>query len=235
MSALDAQRSLVGWRADKRHRTVHLCNSYTLSLAARSSRLEDALNAASLNLPDGRPVVWMANLTSRRGRREPVAGPDLFEGVLALGQNVGLRHYLYGGRPSILSRLVTTIGNQFPEALVVGAESPPAPWLDDDQESALRSRLLDARPDVVWVALGTPAQDLFIETYLRDVPATFVAIGAAFDFLAGARRRAPRLLRRFPGEWLFRLSQEPRRLWRRYLIESPLFFYYAVRSDSGSK
>jgi N-acetylglucosaminyldiphosphoundecaprenol N-acetyl-beta-D-mannosaminyltransferase len=94
-----------------------------------------------------------------------------------------------------------------------------------------RDRLMSSRPDIVWVALGTPAQDRFIEANLTDVPAIFIGVGAAFDFLAGSKRRAPQWLRTLAGEWLFRLLRELRRLWRRYLIDSPLFFYFAATRD----
>ena len=210
------------------HRTIHLCNAYTLSLAARTPQLAIALDGATLNLPDGNPVVWVGRLKGVKGLRGRIAGPDLMIRVIDHGQAIGLRHFFYGGQPKVLTELVLSIQHSYPRALVAGAESPLGPTLTPSEEANLRKRLHSCAPDVVWVALGTPAQDVFVEMYLKDVPATFIAVGAAFDFISGSKKRAPRWLQTIGAEWLFRLLQEPRRLWRRYLIDTPLFFYFAA-------
>lgn len=217
------------WKDDQSRRTIHLCNAYTLSLAARDSTLARELNSATLNLPDGNPVVWAARRRGITGLRERIPGADLMTGVIAAGQAVGLRHYFYGGTRSVLQKLTENISARFPDAIVAGAESPRTPFLASAEEAALRDRLRSCAPDVIWVALGTPAQDHFIESFLMDVNATFISVGAAFDFISGAKQRAPKWVQSVDAEWLFRLVQEPRRLWRRYLIDSPLFFYYASK------
>jgi N-acetylglucosaminyldiphosphoundecaprenol N-acetyl-beta-D-mannosaminyltransferase len=231
----DVQRCIEEWVRSPAHRTIHLCNAYTLSLAARRPSLASALNAGALNVADGNPVVWVARLQGASGIRQRVPGMDLMTRVIDAGQAAGLRHYFYGAAPDVLERLVAVVRQRFPRAVVVGAESPEAATLGPEDEGELRKRLASAQPDVVWVALGTPTQDMFIERYLADVPAVFIAVGAAFDFLSLSKRRAPVWVQSIAAEWLFRLVQEPKRLSRRYLIDSPLFFYFAVTRDRRAK
>ena len=148
--------------------------------------------------------------------------------VIDAGQASGLRHFFYGSTNKVLDQLVGNVQRRFPKACVVGTLSPPSTSLSPADEASVSHRLNTLRPDVVWIALGTPAQDVFIEAYLREVPAVFVAVGAAFDFLSGSKRRAPQWMQKLAAEWLFRLIQEPKRLGLRYLIDSPLFFYFAA-------
>jgi len=224
-------RLIEDWHRIPMHRTIHFCNAYTLSLAARSAELATALNGATLNLPDGNPVVWVGQLKGAKDLAGRMAGPDFMKRVIDHGQILGLRHFFYGSQPEVLAGLVAAIHRLCPDAIVAGVESPTTATLTVAQEEALVLRLRSCAPDIVWIALGTPAQDLFTETYLLEIPATFVAVGAAFDFISGSKRRAPRWLQSIAGEWLFRLVQEPKRLWRRYLIDSMLFFYFAAKSD----
>jgi N-acetylglucosaminyldiphosphoundecaprenol N-acetyl-beta-D-mannosaminyltransferase len=140
-----------------------------------------------------------------------------------------LRHYLYGSTPEVIAQLETNLRERFPGAELVGVESGPFRPLTEAEEHDLARRMTDARADVVWVGLGTPRQDLFVDRFRDLVPATFIAIGAAFDFHAGTKRQAPRVLQRFGLEWLFRLITEPRRLWKRYLIGNGRFVWAVLR------
>jgi N-acetylglucosaminyldiphosphoundecaprenol N-acetyl-beta-D-mannosaminyltransferase len=204
---------------------VHLCNAYTLALADRDVVLHALLRRAALNFPDGKSVVW-ANRLRYRDRRPPTArvyGPDLMRDVLRLGQPTGLRHYLVGATPDGLARLAERIHQDYPDAHLVGAESPPFRDLTEAERAAQADRIRRSGAQVVWLGLGTPKQDWAAARLAAELPVLAIAVGAAFDFIAGTKRQAPPWMRRNGLEWCFRLAQEPRRLWRRYLFGNVRF------------
>ncbi|MEJ2579442.1 MAG: WecB/TagA/CpsF family glycosyltransferase [Kineosporiaceae bacterium] len=211
---------------------VHLCNAYTLALADRDPVLRDLLVTAAVNFPDGKSVVW-ANQLLHRGREVPgnrVYGPDLFLDVLDTGQDAGLRHYLLGGSPEVLAELRAQIARRFPRAEVVGAESPPFRERDAAELAAQDARIRASGAQLVWVGLGTPKQDREVARLAATVPGVHLAVGAAFDFVAGAKRQAPGWLQEHGLEWVFRLVSEPRRLWRRYLFGNTRFLWAVARN-----
>jgi len=208
---------------------VHLCNAYTVALADEHGEVADALAADAANLPDGTPLVWWAK---RHGHpdAERVYGPDLMEAVLDGGRRVGTKHYLFGSMPDVLAALETAIARRWPGADLVGSESPPFRDLSDDELRASVDRALAAGATVVWVGMGTPKQDLLVHRMAAMGDATFVAIGAAFDFIAETKTQAPRWMMKLGLEWLFRLVTEPRRLWKRYLVYNAKFLRVLWRS-----
>jgi N-acetylglucosaminyldiphosphoundecaprenol N-acetyl-beta-D-mannosaminyltransferase len=210
-------------------RSVHLCNAYTLSLALRDASYRELLNTSDLNLADGQPVAFVGRRLGHDRLHSSVRGPGLMRDVLASGQVTGLRHYFYGSTPEVCELLTREIEQRFPAAKLVGVESAPFRALSADEEADLVRRVTSARPDIVWVGLGTPRQDEFLHAYRDRLGATLVAIGAGFDFLAGTKRMAPEWMQRRGLEWVFRLATEPRRLWRRYLVGNTLFVWGALR------
>ncbi|MDI9882860.1 WecB/TagA/CpsF family glycosyltransferase [Streptomyces sp. HNM0645] len=210
---------------------VHLCNAYTLALGDRDPDLLRTLRQAFLNLADGQPVVW-ANQLLHRGTALPrrrVYGPDLMLDVLSMSQGTGLRHYLLGSTPEVLATLQRELRRRFPRALIAGACSPPFRSLTAqelrEQEEDIRAR----GADIVWVGLGTPLQDHRAAEISAALPVVTVAVGAAFDFIAGNKRQAPAWMQNGGLEWVFRLACEPRRLWRRYLFGNARFVGGVVR------
>lgn len=202
---------------------VHLCNAYTLSLAEERPDIADAVKHGTACFPDGMPLVWWAK---RHGvpNAERVYGPDLMEAVLDTGQGTGIGHYLYGSTPEVLANLEAQIADRWPDARVAGSESPPFRPLTDDDLAASIERIRSTGASVVWVGMGTPKQDLLVQRFASvDADRTYVAIGAAFDFIAGTKKQAPRWVMRIGMEWLYRLVTEPRRLWKRYLVYNVKF------------
>ncbi|MGW1882566.1 WecB/TagA/CpsF family glycosyltransferase [Streptomyces sp. NPDC001970] len=221
----------VGMTDRARGGDVHLCNAYTLALADRDPQLLGILRSAALNLPDGQPVVW-ANQLLHRGTVLPtrrVYGPDLVLDVFALSQNTGLRHYLLGSTPEVLESLQGELQRRFPRTPIVGACTPPFRPLTTRELLEQEEDIRTAGADIVWVGLGTPKQDRRAAELCAALPVVAVAVGAAFDFIAGHKRQAPPWMRRSGLEWLFRLASEPRRLWRRYLFGNARFIKGVVR------
>lgn len=224
-----ATDTVLSWRGDGQGRAVHLCNAYTLSLARTDAALRDLLNRGDLNLTDGMPLVWIGRKLGFRHMAERVYGPDLMLSVVDRGRAVGTKHYLYGSTPEVIDKLVANLRERFPGVDIVGAESPPFRPLTPEEDDAMVERLTASGADVVWVGLGTPRQDQFVDRYASRIPATLMAVGAAFDFHAGNKKQAPAILQKAGLEWVFRLVTEPRRLWKRYLIGNTSFVWGVLR------
>ena len=225
-----AVAAVIASRQDKTPLAVHLVNAGTLSLARHDGALTALLNRADLNLPDGMPLVWIAR--KRLGlahMTDRCYGPDLMLALLDEGRAHGLRHYFYGSSPEVVEELAARMRDRFPGLEIVGVESPPFRALSTEESDALDERVRSVDADVVWVGLGTPKQDVFVDSYRDKLGAALIAVGAAFDFHAGAKKQAPRWVQRIGMEWAFRLLAEPGRLWKRYLVGNTQFVWGVLR------
>jgi N-acetylglucosaminyldiphosphoundecaprenol N-acetyl-beta-D-mannosaminyltransferase len=136
----------------------------------------------------------------------------------------GYRHFFYGGGPGVAERLAKRLQERFGGLLIAGTWSPPFGELTAADEEAMIDRITSSKPDIVWVGLSTPKQERWMARYVGRLPVpVLIGVGAAFDMHAGLKRQAPRWMQRSGLEWLFRLATEPRRLWRRYLLNNPRF------------
>ncbi len=189
----------------------------------RDPALRATLCRSGLTTPDGMPLVW---LSKRQGFRhvERVYGPDLMLAVCAPSVEKGYRHFLYGGDEELVGTLAACLRQRYPGLRIVGTYAPPFRSLTMDEDAEIVRLINDARPDIVWVGLSTPKQERWMaEHHGRITASVIVGVGAAFDFHAGRKRQAPLWMQRHGLEWLFRLLQEPKRLWRRYLLNNPRF------------
>lgn len=169
----------------------------------------------TINVVDGWPVGWAASRGGPRVSRSP--GPDVMSAVLRTS-DLATRHYFYGGSSqAVLDLLLTTIRADHPNVTIAGAEVPPhADNLEGLIPDGLAERLAKADPDILWIGLGSPKQELVAMELAKHATATVMCIGAAFDFLAGEKSRAPRWMNNAGLEWLHRLASEPRRMTMRY-------------------
>jgi N-acetylglucosaminyldiphosphoundecaprenol N-acetyl-beta-D-mannosaminyltransferase len=194
-----------------------------VSEAQDSERFRGILNGAWLNAPDGMPMVWMGR-SQGFGDMRRVYGPDLMLRVCEATAGTDFTHFFYGGAPGVAEELKKALQQRFPGLKVAGCYTPPFRPLTVEEEAELRQRFEELKPDVVWVGLSTPKQEIFMSEHWQKLDATlFFGVGAAFDFHTGRVRQAPVWMRRSGLEWLFRLLCEPRRLWKRYLKNNPLF------------
>jgi len=165
-----------------------------------------------------------------------VYGPDLMLRVCDWTRRHGGSHFLYGGGPGVADALKERLEAQFPGLMIVGTFTPPFRPLNAAEENDLQARMSTLKPDIIWVGLSTPKQEKFMVQYLSRLQTTLMfGVGAAFDFHAGRVRQAPRWMQRSGLEWLFRLCCEPRRLWKRYLKNNPLFVMRAFLQLTGLK
>lgn len=197
---------------------VATANVDFLALARREPVLASHLKSSTMVVADGMPVAWLARLLGGRKTRR-VPGVDLAREICCrVGGTRELRVALYGASPAVIAGARTYIESLSAGSVVVFAESPPFRPLEDEEKAAFQGGLAAARPDLVLVALGCPAQETLIADWFQVAPrAVWIGVGGTLDFFAGRRARAPRAVQALGLEWLFRMGQEPRRLASRYL------------------
>jgi N-acetylglucosaminyldiphosphoundecaprenol N-acetyl-beta-D-mannosaminyltransferase len=197
---------------------------HTVMACQDDLELRTAVMNASFTVPDGQPLVWALNALGH-GLQDRVYGPDLMERAMERAARTGTRHYLYGGRThGALAELARTLRLRHPGLQIVGGHCPPFRPQTADEEAAVIQEINRSGADVVWVGIGVPKQEKWMARMRERLDApVLIGVGAAFDFHAGLIPQAPSVLQRLGLEWAFRLAQEPRRLWRRYLRYNPRF------------
>lgn len=187
------------------------------------------LNSSLLTTPDGMPTVWIGRSRGFKEMRR-VYGPELMLEVCRRSLQTGHTHFIYGGAPGVADDLGRVLQSRFPGLRVAGTCTPPFRPLNEQEERDLVNRIEELRPDFFWVCLGAPKQERFMAEYSTKLATTvMVGVGAACDILTGRTKDSPRWVKQSGLQWLHRLLQEPRRLWRRYLILNPRFVYSLLR------
>jgi N-acetylglucosaminyldiphosphoundecaprenol N-acetyl-beta-D-mannosaminyltransferase len=193
--------------------------------AQRDDEFKRILNRSFLTTPDGMPMTWVGRAQGYR-EMDRVYGPDLMLDIFRQTADGSVRHFFYGGKEGVAERLRQKLEATFPGVVVCGTYTPPFRALTAEEENALVETLAGAKPHILWIGLSTPKQERFMHRYLDRLPVPImIGVGAAFDIHAGLLQQAPRWMQRIGLEWFFRLCTEPRRLWRRYLINNPAFVY----------
>ena len=200
------------------------CNVHTVMASHEDSELRASLEGASINVPDGQPLVWALNALGHSLPRR-VYGPELMSRACVRGVETGHRFYLYGGRnQGALVQLALNLRRRHPGVRIVGGYSPPHRPLTDEEEAAITAEINRSRADIVWVGIGVPKQEKWMAQMRAELDApVLIGVGAAFDFHAGLVPQAPGWIQESGLEWAYRLAHEPRRLWRRYLRYNPMF------------
>jgi N-acetylglucosaminyldiphosphoundecaprenol N-acetyl-beta-D-mannosaminyltransferase len=230
-----AVATLDAWREERRHDYVCCVSVHGLVTAQRDPEIRNALNRAGLATEDGMPLVWWCRWAgfAQAGR---VCGSDLLDAMCVLGVGRGHRHYFYGGSPRVVEQLVSRLTRRYPGLVIAGYRSPPFRPLTVEEDAVEVAAINEARPDFVWVGLGMPKQEKWMAAHVGKIEAAaLIGVGAAFDFHAGAKPRAPFWMQRSGLEWLFRLISEPRRLAGRYLIDNTIFVAHTVQQLAGLK
>jgi N-acetylglucosaminyldiphosphoundecaprenol N-acetyl-beta-D-mannosaminyltransferase len=194
--------------------------------AHADSDLRRVLNSALINLPDGMPMSWVGHLQGFRDM-DRVFGPDFMMAMCRLSAERGYRNFLYGGKPGVAASLSETLQKKIPGLQVVGTYTPPFRSLTMDEENEVLAQVRESRPHIIWVGLSTPKQEQFMAQYVHFLQAPLmVGVGAAFDFHTGAIRDCPPWVKRAGLQWLHRLIQDPKHLWKRYLRNNPAFLWH---------
>jgi N-acetylglucosaminyldiphosphoundecaprenol N-acetyl-beta-D-mannosaminyltransferase len=218
----------VAWTKRGESRAVVFANVHVLMEAFDDATFRAKLNAADMVNPDGMPLVWALRAMGERNATR-VYGPDATQVLLRAAQDSGIRVGFYGGSEATLTRLVAEVQRRYPELEIAFTMSPPFRPLEATEDEEITRRICDSGARMLFVGLGCPKQEHWIMQHRGRIPAVMFGVGAAFDFLAGSKRQAPRWMMRNGLEWVFRLVSEPRRLAGRYLKHNPRFVALFLR------
>jgi exopolysaccharide biosynthesis WecB/TagA/CpsF family protein len=221
--------SIMAAARARRSYAVSALATHGLTEAVRDAEFGDLVNSIELVTPDGQPVRWAMNMLHGTALSERVYGPDLVAAVCGAAAREGMSMYLFGSTAETCRAVAEELPRRYPGLRIAGLqpdrfrEATPAEDADDVQ------RIRDSGADIVLVGRGCPRQERWVALHRGLVPSPMLAVGAAFDYIAGNIARPPRWMQRAGLEWLFRLSREPRRLFRRYLIHNSLFCLLLAR------
>ncbi len=213
---------------------VRLANAFCVTTAAHRPDYLRLLRAGGVNFPDGAPVAWAMRRAGALAAGR-VRGPSFFTETLSRSQDTGIRHYFFGTDESVLEELIAQVRTLYPGAVVVGSSAPDVQEDPTALAAQLPASVTRDSVDIVWVGLGTPKQDFVADAIAAERGVITAGVGAAFDFVAGSVREAPRFMQNSGLEWLFRLMSEPRRLWRRYLIGNVQFLRVVLPALRAAK
>ncbi len=206
-------------------RYICISNVHTTVTAYRDETYRAVQNGSALSLPDGKPLSIVQR---HRGYQnaERVPGPDLMPEIFALSEKKGYRHYFYGSKQSTLDALKEKLLEKYPKLNIVGMYSPPFRPLTEEEDNEAVERINAAKPHFIWVGLGAPKQEFWMAEHENRVHGVMLGVGAGFDFHAGTIKRAPKWMQELCMEWLYRITQDPKRLLWRYLDTNFSFLWY---------
>jgi len=232
----DVVNQMEFWiRERRRSHYIAVTGMHGVSEAQEDRAFKSVLNSADLVVPDGMPLVWLGRLHGFSLKRR-VYGPELMVAFCSQTSCRSYRQFFYGGAPGVAEELAKTLRTRFPGTQVVGTYCPPFRPLTGEEKRDVLELISRMRPDVVWVGLSTPKQERWMYEYREEIEIpVMVGVGAAFDLNSGRIKQAPAWMQEHGLEWFYRLLQEPRRLWRRYLVYGPRFLGNVILELLGLK
>jgi N-acetylglucosaminyldiphosphoundecaprenol N-acetyl-beta-D-mannosaminyltransferase len=215
---------------------VAICNTNTVVRSYRDDQLSKIINSFDIKTPDGFPIAKSSSILYKNSQRR-VDGYNVLLKTINDGLTKNTSHYFYGSEDFVLKKMIVKLRNDFPNINIVGSSSPPVGSYDELVQEGYVKDIIDAEPDIVWVSLGFPKQELFINLFQEKYSAesNLVGIGAVFEWVAGTKIKAPEFLANLGLEWILRLAQEPKRLFRRYFVDNLLFLYLITKQYISKK
>jgi N-acetylglucosaminyldiphosphoundecaprenol N-acetyl-beta-D-mannosaminyltransferase len=214
------------WITDKGTQNAHyicVASVHGVMEARKNQHIRDILNQADIVTPDGMPLVWALRSFGATAQAR-VYGPNLMLALCESAEDAAHRIFLYGSTAETLDALEQNLHQRYPKLIVAGRYAPPFRPLTAEEDQKLCELVLQARPDLIFVGISTPKQELWMAEHAARFPGMImIGVGAAFDFHAGRIRQAPLWMQAHGLEWFYRLTQEPVRLWRRYMLITPWF------------
>ena len=215
---------------------VAICNTNTVVRSYQDSELGNVINSFDIKTADGFPIAKSSSILYKNNQAR-VDGYNVFLSTIRKGLTKNTSHYFFGSDEDVLKKLETELKDMFPDINIKGSFSPP---VDDYKELAREEYIkgiLKEKPDIVWVSLGFPKQELFIDLLQKkySIQSNFVGVGAVFEWVAGTKIKAPEFLANLGLEWVLRLTQEPKRLFRRYFVDNSLFLYLIIKQYISKK
>lgn len=206
---------------------ICISNVHTTVTSYEDAEYRKIQNGGALALPDGKPLSVLCRKRGFAGA-DRVTGPDLMREIFERSEKCGYRHYFYGSTPETLSVLEQKLKEQW-HLNIVGLESPPFRALTEEEDARAVERINEAEADFVWIGLGAPKQERWMAANQGRVQGLMIGVGAGFDYFAGNIKRAPMWMQKLSLEWLYRLLQDPKRLFKRYLVTNTKFLWLTAR------
>lgn len=220
--------TMIKWAQRGLSRTVCVANVHMLMEGHWHPEFAQVLSKSDLLTPDGMPLVWLTSLMNRQ-RQERAAGMDIMLALCKQAQAAGISIFLLGSTPEMLSKIHQKLSDEFPALIIAGMESPPFRPLSSEEDRAIVEKINASGAGLLFVSLGCPKQERWMHTHHNQVNSVMVGLGGAFPVYAGVQQWAPTWVRQLGLEWLYRLYQEPKRLWRRYANTIPPFVWLAIK------
>lgn len=217
---------------------ISFANAHTTVLAHEDRKFHQVQSEASYVMPDGRPLSKLLRLRGYSQAKQ-IAGPDFMGRLWKATENGTLSHYFYGGSKKTIEALRKRLEKDYPGLKIAGMESPPYRPLTEEEDRETIERINASGADFIWIGLGAPKQEHFMRAHKGMLHGVMLGVGAGFDFQAGTVRRAPEWMQKHYLEWLYRLCQEPERLWKRYVVTNVKFismvlYYHWRRTKTDS-
>lgn len=218
----DTIKYIASHLEELRGKYICVSNVHTTVMAYENEDYRKIQNSAAMALPDGAPL---SNYSRRKGYKsaQRVTGPDLMLELFAKSREEGYRHYFYGATQATLDSMRQVIERDYPGMVIAGMYAPPFRKMTEEEDAQIVQQINAAQPDFIWVGLGAPKQEQWMYQHMGQLQGVLIGVGAGFDYLAGYIRRAPKWMQKMSLEWLYRLLQDPRRLWRRYFTSNVKF------------
>jgi len=215
---------------------VAICNTNTVVRSYRDDQLSKIINSFDIKTPDGFPIAKSSSILYKNSQSR-VDGYNVLLTTINNGLTKNTSHYFYGSDDLVLKKLIEKLKKDFPTINIVGSSSPPVGCYEELVREEYVKDIIDAEPDIVWISLGFPKQELFINLFQEkySMESNLVGIGAVFEWVAGTKIKAPEFLANLGLEWILRLAQEPKRLFRRYFIDNLLFLYLITKQYISKK
>jgi N-acetylglucosaminyldiphosphoundecaprenol N-acetyl-beta-D-mannosaminyltransferase len=206
---------------------ICVSNVHTTVMANNDDKYKQVQNEAFMRLPDGRPLSLISKAKGFM-ESERVTGPDLMEKIFELSELKGYTHFFYGSTKDTLEKLQLKLLDKYPNLKIRGVYSPPFRKLCEFEDEEIIKNINVAHPDFLWVGLGAPKQELWMYEHRCKVKSLMIGVGAGFDYFAGNIKRAPKWMQNLALEWFYRLMQQPKRLFKRYLLTNIRFIYLII-------
>jgi N-acetylglucosaminyldiphosphoundecaprenol N-acetyl-beta-D-mannosaminyltransferase len=203
--------------------------AHLLTAVVGDAELRKCMDDFAIIAPDGQPVRWALNKLYNAGLTDRVYGPETTKRLCAGAADRALPIYLYGGTEPVLATLIARLKEWFPTLIIAGSEAPPFRPLTPEEDAAAVARINASGAKLLFIGIGSPKQEVFAHAHRDSIKAVQLCVGAAFDFHAGTKKMAPPWMQKHGLEWLFRLTQEPKRLWKRYLVANSTFVFLYTR------
>lgn len=224
----EAVENIVNYLPEIKGRYICVSNVHTIVMASEDEYYRDVQNSGYMVLPDGKPLSVVSRLKGFSSAQR-VTGPDLMHQIFNFSEKRPIRHFFYGSTDKTLDSLKNSLKDKYPELLIAGMYSPPFRVLTDEEDNEIIDLINQANPDLIWVGLGAPKQEIWMYNHQDKLDGLMVGVGAGFDYYANNIKRAPGWMQSLSLEWLYRLIQDPKRLWKRYLVYNTRFVYLVIK------